>query len=209
MRAVAAGVFTMKDTVVQSDSRIRVMVAAGTGLVPFLSMIRSEVCRNPHADLSRWVLLHGASYPRDLGYRSELLDISAANQLNYWGTVSRPAEAPEWTGDVGRVDSFFEAARLRDLESRLGLSSGGFNPGNVVVYICGLTGTITSTITALIDRGFVPNSARIREALGVAPEIRASVFYEDYGAEPVIDINDPLVVEPLRVRMQAALSLDR
>ena len=33
------------------------------------------------------------------------------------------------------------------------------------------------------------------------------MFYEQYDTEPVIDIKDPNVVEPLRARMQAALGL--
>jgi len=206
MRAVAAGVFTVKDTVGVDDPRIRVMVAAGTGSAPFVSMVRSELRRNPNADLSKWVLLHGASYPADLGYRDELMRMTAENKLKYWGTVSRPKEAPDWKGDTGRVEAFFEGARLTDLEQRLGLPSGGFTPKNVVVYICGLTGTITGTVVPLIDRGFVPDFKRIREALGVPPTEKDSVFYEQYDTEPVINIKDAAVVEPLKARMQAALA---
>ncbi|HEY0483551.1 MAG TPA: hypothetical protein VGD37_38800 [Kofleriaceae bacterium] len=206
MRAVAAGVFTIKDTIGLDDPRIRVMVAAGTGSAPFLSMVRSELRRNPAADLSKWVLLHGASYPADLGYRDELLGMIERNRLKYWGTVSRPKEAPDWNGDTGRVEAFFEGARLDDFERRLGLPPGGFNPKNVVIFICGLTGTITGTILPLIDRGFIPDFKRIREALGVPPDAKDSVFYEQYDTEPVINIKDPTVVEPLRARMQTALA---
>ena len=206
MRAVAAGVFTVKDTIGLDDPRLRVMVAAGTGSAPFVSMVRSELRRNPNADLSNYVLLHGASYPADLGYRDELNRLVAENKLRYWGTVSRPKEAPDWKGDCGRVEGFFSGDRLDDLEKRLGLAPGGFNPKNVVVYICGLTGTISGTVIPLIDRGFVPDFKRIREALGVPPEIKDSVFYEQYDTEPVIAIKDPAVVEPLRARMQAALA---
>jgi ferredoxin/flavodoxin---NADP+ reductase len=206
MRAVAAGVFTVKDTVGFEDPRHRVMVAAGTGSAPFLSMVRSELRRNPNADLSKWVLLHGASYPADLGYRDELMQMVERNGLKYWGTVSRPKEAPDWKGDTGRVEAFFEGARLTDLESRMGLPPGGFTPKNVVIFICGLTGTITGTIIPLIDRCFVPDFKRIREALGVPADIKDSVFYEQYDTEPVINIKDPTVVEPLRARMQAALA---
>jgi ferredoxin--NADP+ reductase len=206
MRAVAAGVFTVKDTIGLDDPRIRVMVAAGTGSAPFVSMVRSELRRNPTADLSNWVLLHGASYPADLGYRDELMRMSAEHGLKYWGTVSRPKEAPDWNGDCGRVEGFFEGARLADLEHRLGLPPGGFTPKNVVIYICGLTGTITGTIIPLIDRGFVPDFKRIREALAVPAEVKDSVFYEQYDTEPVINIKDPTVVEPLRARMQKALA---
>jgi len=152
------------------------------------------------------VLLHGASYPADLGYRDELHQMVERNHLRYWGTVSRPKEAPDWKGDTGRVEGFFEGARLADLEKRLGLPPGGFTPKNVVIYICGLTGTITGTIIALIDRGFVPDFKRIREALAVPAEVKDSVFYEQYDTEPVINIKDPTVVEPLRARMQKALA---
>jgi len=206
LRPVAAGVFTVKDTVGDGDPRFRVMVAAGTGSAPFVSMVRSEVRRNPNADLSKWVLLHGASYAADLGYRDELMRMVDRNRLRYWGTVSRPKECPTWTGDAGRVEAFFEGPRLDELEKRLGLPPGGFTPKNVVIYICGLTGTITGTILPLIDRGFVPDFKRIREALGVPTETPPSVFYEQYDTEPVINIKDPAVVEPLRARMQAALA---
>jgi ferredoxin/flavodoxin---NADP+ reductase len=206
MRPVAAGVFTLKDTIGLDDPRLRVMVAAGTGSAPFVSMIRSELRRNPSADLSKWVLLHGASYPADLGYRDELMRLVETNHVKYWGTVSRPKEAPYWRGDTGRVEAFFEGARLDDLEKRLGLPHGGFSPKNVVIYICGLTGTITGTIIPLIDRGFVPDFKRIREALGVPADTKDSVFYEQYDTEPVINVKDPAVVEPLKARMQAALA---
>jgi ferredoxin/flavodoxin---NADP+ reductase len=207
MRAVAAGVFTVKDTIGLDDPRIRVMVAAGTGSAPFLCMVRSELRRNPGADLSKWVLLHGASYPGDLGYRDELMQMVDRHRLKYWGTVSRPKAAPDWKGDTGRVEGFFEGERLADLERRLGLPPGGFTPKNVVIFICGLTGTITGTIIPLIDRGFVPDFKRIREALGVPADVKDSVFYEQYDTEPVINIKDPTIVEPLRARMQAALGL--
>jgi ferredoxin--NADP+ reductase len=206
MRPVAAGVFTVKDTIGEADPRLRIMVAAGTGSAPFVSMIRSELCRDPKADLSKWVLLHGASYPGDLGYRDELMRLVETNHLRYWGTVSRPKEAPDWRGDTGRVEGFFEGARLADLEKRVGLAPGELTPKTAVIYICGLTGTISGTIIPLIDRGFVPDFKRIREALGVPADTKDSVFYEQYDTEPVINVKDPAVTEPLKARMQAALA---
>jgi ferredoxin--NADP+ reductase len=206
MRATAAGVFTINDTVGAHDSRLRVMVAAGTGAAPFVSMIRSEVCRNPLADLSKWVLLHGASYPAELGYRLELLALSTNNGLKYWGTVSRASETRDWTGDVGRVESFFETHRLPDLERRLGLAAGGFTPDSAVVFVCGLTGTIGAVLVRLIDQGFIPHAKAIRDALEVPPNVRDSLFFELYDPTPVIDIDDPAVIEPLRARMQAVLA---
>jgi ferredoxin-NADP reductase len=206
MRVVAAGVFTIHDTIGADDPRMRVMVAAGTGSAPFVSMVRSEVRRNPAADLSKWVLLHGASYPADLGYRDELTTICQRNRLLYWGTVSRPKAAPTWNGDTGRVEAFFDPTRIGELESRLGLPAGGLTPNNAVIYICGLTGTIAGTIVPLIDRGFVPDFKRIRETLGVPSHVKASVFYEQYDTEPVINIKDPELTASLKARMQVALA---
>ncbi|HEY1304314.1 MAG TPA: hypothetical protein VGF24_12225 [Vicinamibacterales bacterium] len=202
----AAGAFTIDDTVGIHDSRLRVMVAGGTGVAPFVSMIRSEVCRNPIADLSKWVLLHGASYPTELGYRQELLALSTPNGFKYYGTVSRPSEARDWTGDVGRAESFFDPDRLPEFEQRVGLAAGGFTSDSAVVFVCGLTATIRCVLVRLIDRGFIPHAKVIRDALGVPPDVSASLFYELYDPTPVIEIDNPVVVEPLRARMQAVLA---
>jgi len=206
VRTEAAGTFTIDDTVGVDDPRIRVTVAAGTGAAPFVSMIRSEVCRNARADLSKWVLLHGASYPSELGYRQELLALSETNGLKYYGTVSRPSETREWAADIGRVESFFEPDRRPELERRLGLGSGGFMPDNAVVFVCGLTATIGGVLIRLIDRGFIPHGKAIRDGLGVPPDVSASLFYELYDPTPIIDIDNAAVVDPLRARMQAVLA---
>jgi hypothetical protein len=60
-------------------------------------------------------------------------------------------------------------------------------------------------LARLIDRAFIPHARIIREALQVPAEARHSLFYEVYDATPVIDINDPAVIGPLRARMQDAL----
>jgi len=206
LRTAAAGTFTIADTVGASDSRLRVMVAAGTGAAPFISMIRSEVHRNRRVDLSKWVLLHGASYPTELGYREELLALSARNGLRYRGTVSRPSDALEWIGDVGRVESFFAPHRLPQLEQRLGVAPGHFTPDEAVVFVCGLTGTIRAVLVQLLERGFIPHARPIRDALGVPRNVGDSLFYELYDPTPVIDLDDPAVIAPLHARMQAALT---
>jgi ferredoxin--NADP+ reductase len=206
LRTSAAGQFTIDKTVGAQDSRLRIMVAAGTGVAPFISMVRSEVCRNPMVDLSRWIVLHGASYPGELGYRHELLALSESNGLRYWGTVSRADAVSDWSGDSGRVESFFDPHRMADLERRLGLADGGFTPDRVVVFVCGLTGTIGGVVVRLIDRGFIPHAKALRDALGVPSTVGDSLFYELYDPTPVIDIDTPTVIEPLRARMQAALA---
>ncbi|HET6613323.1 MAG TPA: hypothetical protein VFG83_15100 [Kofleriaceae bacterium] len=202
----ATGRFTVEHTIGNDDRRLKVCVAAGTGLAPFLSMVRSRVRRDPGADLSEYVLLHGASYPADLGYRDELVALAQAHNLRYMTSVSRPKEAPEWTGDGGRVEDYFLPERLAELESRVGLGGGQLSPKTAAIYICGLQGTISNCILRLIGRGFIPFDKKIRKALAVPTDVPATLFYEQYDNSPVIDINDPELMAGLRAQLSAALA---
>ncbi len=206
LRTKAVGKFTIEDTIGAGDPRLRVCVAAGTGLAPFLSCARSDVLRDPGADLSGWAILHGASFPADLGYRDELEELERRHALVYMKSVSRPWAAPEWQGDQGRVEDYFLPERLDDTEERLGLGPGGLVPGRAVIYICGLQGTISATIRRLLGRGFVPDNRKLRRALAVPEEVAPSLFFEQYDTTPVIDVKDPEVVEPLRAELAAALT---
>ncbi len=200
------GKFTLPDTMGQGDSRLKILVAAGTGLAPFLSMVRSEVLRNPSVDLSSWVVLHGASYPQNLNYREELMRYGAENGLHYMGSVSRPNEANDWKGDAGRVEEYFRADRIGELEDRLGVGVGGLTPKRAGILICGLQGTCAQTIIRLVGRGFVPDHRKIRQALGAPDDAPPSIWWEQYDKTPVIDVNDESVVARLRAELAAGLA---
>ncbi len=204
LRAKAVGKFTVPDTVGESDPRLRVCVAAGTGLAPFYCMAKSAHLRDPSGDLGNYAILHGASYPADLGYREEL-DALERYGLKYLATISRPKESPEWTGDCGRVEDYFLPERLGELEECLGLGAGGLIPERAVIYICGLQGTIGRIIERLVPRGFVPENRKLRRALEVPEDVPANLFFEQYDNTPVIDVKDPEVLEPLRAQLRAAL----
>lgn len=190
-----SGKFTIAETIGDDDPRIKIFVAAGTGLAPFRSMVRSRLV-TPHLG-DRMVILHGASYPSDLGYVDELLSLAENNpRFFYWPTISRPKLSPDWKGDCGRVEDFFEADRLGEMERRLGLAAGGLNPSTAVIYICGLTGTIANVLDRALHAGFVPEQRKIREALGLTDE-EPSLFFEQYDTTPVVDIKDPAVLDSL------------
>lgn len=203
LRNKPVGKFTVHDTVGDDDPRLRVLVAAGTGLAPFVSMTRHDALEG--RSLGRWAILHGASYPDDLGYVEEL-EGYAEKGLCYCPTISRPKEAPDWTGDTGRVEDFFLPERLLKLDERLGLGAGGLTPDKALIYICGLQGTIGKTILRLVGRGFVPENKKIRRALEVPDEVEANLFFEQYDSTPVIDIDNPDVMEPLKERLRVALA---
>ncbi|HUS65992.1 MAG TPA: FAD-binding oxidoreductase [Kofleriaceae bacterium] len=198
------GVFTVEHTVGADDPRWRIYVAAGTGLAPFVSMVRSAHLRDERVDLSKTVLLHGASYPADLCYKEELERYASKNGLHYLRTVSRPKEAAGWSGDVGRVEDYFKPDRLEDLERRIGVEPGTLRPSTAAVLICGLQGTIAETIIRLTPRGFIPENRRIRKALDIADDVPPTMWWEQYDNTPVIDINDPAVVGQLKDQLAAA-----
>ena len=162
------GRFTLEHTVGPDDPRLKVFVAAGTGLAPFVCIVRDRLATRRAEGLDRFAILHGASRVHELGYREELERAVRDHALRYVPTISRPALDPRWTGETGRVETFFDGEKLSHLESRLGLPLGGFEPGRVVVYVCGFTGTIAGTVTRLIRRGFVPDVPRMRRLLEIS-----------------------------------------
>ncbi len=188
------GHFTLSRTIGEDDPRLRVFVAAGTGLAPFVSILASCVQRG--LDPSRFAVLHGVSRAEDLGYREDLLSVFGNLPDRYAPTISRPGENPNWTGCIGRVESFFDHERLSELEARLGLEEGGLTPDRAVVFICGLYGTIHHTLLRLMRRGFVPNDRRIREGLGLLDQ-PPTLFFEQYDSAPVLDVRNKAELEIL------------
>jgi ferredoxin/flavodoxin---NADP+ reductase len=198
------GRFTLGHTVGPEDPRLKVFVAAGTGLAPFVSIIRSHARKAPADQLTRFAVLHGASHPHELGYRDDLERVMNRIAPRYFPTVSRPGQAGTWQGDTGRVETFFDGEKLDALERRLGLAEDGLNPERAVIYVCGFRGTIAATIVRLIQRGFVPDDRRMRRLLEVAEETPASLFFEQYDTEPILDPTDETLMAKLREAFQKA-----
>lgn len=96
------GIFTLK----KSDAQHLLFIATGTGLAPYVSMLRTlhaDQCRGaPHGRTI--TLVHGVRYSRDLGYREELSALARERAFNfaYLPLVSRPDDDPDWTPDLGR-----------------------------------------------------------------------------------------------------------
>lgn len=202
-RAVPTGHFTIEHTVGADDRRLKLCIAAGTGLAPFVSIARSRVRKDPKARLDDLAIVHGASHATGLGFRAELEELARTNGLRYLPAVSRPTA--DWAGWRGRAESVCEVARREEAEEALGLSSGELRPDRVAVLICGLNGTIANTITGLLDRGFVPDNRKLRRVLEVEDDRPATVFWEQYDNTPVIDVKDAELVAGLRRTLHHAL----
>jgi ferredoxin/flavodoxin---NADP+ reductase len=200
------GKFTVTHEVGADDPRLRVLVAAGTGLAPFTSMVFDHLHRFGPTD--QYLVLHGASYPHDMGYREELEKALNTNpaKKRYFPTISRDPGNEAWPEDGfrGRVETLFEEEKLATLERAAGLPEGFITPHNAVVFICGLTGTIANTLTLLLDRGFIPRELKLRNALHIPADTPPSLFFEQYDTEPVLDVKNEEAMMPYRARLEKA-----
>ena len=202
------GRFTLAHTIGEEDPRQKIFVAAGTGLAPFVSILKNVMQQNVATDGSQgsnFIVLHGASHPHDLAYKEDLEKALNLVRQRYFPTISRPQLHPDWQGDTGRVETFFDAEKLEDLERRLGFEPGHIAPERCVAYICGLQGTIANTLIALLRRGFIPNDRRIRAALGLPKDVVPSLFFEQYDSMPILDLSNKAFVQSLRETFPAGL----
>jgi NAD(P)H-flavin reductase len=154
------------------DFRDYVFVASGTGLAPFISMIRKlneDFLLSPKTFRPRRIyLIHGVSYPTHLGYRDELERLAAETMkdpkrklaLLYLPTISRPYMDSSWTGLKGRAETLLETPSVRRLgtpdlvETIKAVLSTAIQPQTHAVYVCGHPGTVDHVVNALSKRGF-------------------------------------------------------
>jgi len=184
-----AGRFTLERTAPPSDPRVRLLVAAGTGLAPFAAMVRHARRRADAETLGHLHVLHGVSHPHELAYRDELADAASRSGLRYTPTVSSPASHAEWKGLTGRVETLLDDGRVPGLDVR---------PDKAVVYVCGFKDTIAGAVRRLLGRGFVPEDRRLRRMLGMSETAAATLFFEQYDLEPVFDASDTELIASLR-----------
>ena len=99
-----AGTFTLDDRT--SGFEHVVMVASGTGLAPFISMVKQRhfEAASARGDGRGYTLFHTNRTYEELGYHNELLEIEAACKLDfvYVPTVSRPSGRDDTDPHLGR-----------------------------------------------------------------------------------------------------------
>lgn len=181
------GRFTLEATIGPQDPRRCLLVAGGTGITPFASMLRTRTHRAMGP--GRFALMHGVSYPDELGFREEFEALFTPEPERYMPTISRPAETRDWTGHTGRVETFFDGDQLPRLAQRLGLAMGQLDPEHLVVFICGRFGTLRHVMMQLMPLGFVPSDRATRKALGLTDE-PASMFVEQFDHRPILDADN-------------------
>ena len=128
-----------------------VTIATGTGLAPFVSMLKT------YRETGRWrrfIVIHGTRLCGDLGYRHELEELAAKDSsVVYIPTCSRelePARDDGWFGLRGRVNVAVEEQTFSDLVGT------PLSPETCHVFLCGNPAMIDEMTGLLVDRGFTP-----------------------------------------------------
>lgn len=176
------GAFTLddKDHSGEKDERRIVCLGGGTGLAPFVS------CAQHLHDIGgkrEIVVLHGASYVDELGYKELLTDLEHESidrgkdkwNFKYRATISRPQEwfNRSWSGQTGRVETFLREkdGEKSPLEKLVGEK---ITRENTVFFICGWQGTIDGCLDFLTPKGFVTERNK-------RPDKSFEIKYESYG----------------------------
>ena len=130
------------------------LLATGTGLAPFLSIIRDP---EVYERFDRLVLVHGCRFIKDLVYcdaiekrlpGDEFIGDLVREKLSFYPTVTR-----EPYRHNGRITALLESGKLTD---DLGIAT--LDPAHDRVMICGGPGMLADLVTLITARGFIEGS---------------------------------------------------
>lgn len=145
----ASGLFTL-DRV--PPGKALILVATGTGLAPYMSMLRTLLIQETQR---RFVVLHGARYSWDLGYRAELETLARLRpNFTYLPSITRPEEDPHFRGLTGRIQTLLEQGIV---QTHSGVELA---PDQAEVFLCGNPDMIKAAKDLLQARGFTPDQGK-------------------------------------------------
>lgn len=145
-----SGTFTLDQA--RPESHL-VLVATGTGLAPYMSMLRTML---PTTNGRRIAVLLGARHSWDLGYHAELSAMEQlCSDLVYRPAISRPDQEPmPWGGSLGYVLDLWRGGAV---ERAWGFAP---TPGNTSVFLCGNPRMIDDMCALLAAEGYREHSRR-------------------------------------------------
>ena len=145
----ATGIFTLDRVPV---GKAVILIATGTGLAPYISMLRTMLMNDTQR---RYVVLHGARFSWDLGYRGELETLARLRpNLTYIPSITRQDQDPSFRGNAGRIQTLLEQGVV---EREAGLP---LEPAAAEVFLCGNPDMINAVKGMLAVRGFTPDEGK-------------------------------------------------
>jgi len=120
----------------ETDKKV-LFLAGGTGLAPFLSMLREIKLLGSGTDVR---MLYSVRYPNEILRKAELEELSRQTGLKLNVTVTRPQPGDGWTGETGHIDAGMIKRLVPDYAKR-------------VPYICGPMAFSKAIREALIEMG--------------------------------------------------------
>jgi ferredoxin--NADP+ reductase len=139
----ASGMFTL-DRVAPGKSVI--LIATGTGLAPYVSMLRTMLMTETER---KFIVLHGARYSWDLGYRGELESLARLRpNFTYIPSITRADQDPHFHGRTGRIQNVLEQGAI---EKDAGVE---LDPAKTDVFLCGNPEMVKVVKELLAAKGF-------------------------------------------------------
>lgn len=144
------GKFTLEEVPADQDL---VLMCTGTGLAPYISMLRSGEAQNRSR---RIAVVHGVRNSWDLGYKAELEAMAAINdRITYLPMISRPQnEHAPWPGRVGYAQGIWAEGVLEPLWQRMPTAQ------DCHVFLCGNPSMINDAVEVLEKDGFQEHTSR-------------------------------------------------
>jgi ferredoxin--NADP+ reductase len=129
-----------------------VMVSTGTGIAPYMSMLRTYRGQNRWR---RFILINGVRLAQDLGYTEEMEQICREDStVQYIPLVTREPEDSGYEGLRGRVQTILEPERYKELVG------APLDPETSHVFLCGNPAMIDTVEPMLHERGFTTHGPR-------------------------------------------------
>jgi ferredoxin-NADP reductase len=119
-------------------------LAGGTGIAPFMSMLRYAKQLNAGIDTN---MIYSTKFPNELIYKDELDEYLKDPKFRLDITVTRPQSGDGWTGTTGHVDAAMIAKNVPDLKERTS-------------YICGPPAFVKACKEALTSLGVEEKSIK-------------------------------------------------
>jgi len=139
----AAGAFTLGAS---SGNRDLLLVATGSAIAPYLSMLRAKFPQNPE---HQYVVIHAAAVSWDLTFRDQLEALAEQSKhFAYFPLITDLERDKSWRGLIGPVEHLLRAGELDDL---LGMP---ITPERFDAYLAGSPEMIEAVTAELLDRGF-------------------------------------------------------